>query len=281
MALASQEAKFIHNWRVSVLNAAKDCELTLVRCVRMIIRIVMPNTSPPLDLAEHAKQLGISPEDKEALATWFRLLDEVSREGNRELCLRLQQVCEEVFHSQGYSNVMMHGVWDGPSSSRNRKKAVARAGASQRRIATQEASHQPPVLETPPAEGPDHGRSPPPEYFIRDESGAVVAIRLWCGQRTVISHTLWRKMKAMRPVLSRTRDGQPYEEERESWYSSAEAVLQTIGNTLGDLLEYLEECSPSDEQRILFQQFIAEDGGQREVMVRLLASIQKTAVERV
>jgi hypothetical protein len=284
MALSPQEAKFVHNWQVSILNAARDCDLTLVRCVRMIIRIVMPNTSPPLDLAEHAKQLEISPEDKEALVTWIRLLDEVSREGNRELCLRLQQVCEEVFHSQGYSNVMMHGVWDGSSSSSNRRSAVAREDASQQHVATQEAPHQSPVLETPPAEGPDHGGSPPPEYFIRDEAGAVVAIRLWYGQRTVISHTLWRKMKAMWPVLSRTRDGQPYEEEREPWYSSAEAVLQTIGNgvfTLDDLLEYLEECSPTDEQRTLFRQFIAEDGGQREVMVRLLGSIQETVAERV
>jgi hypothetical protein len=284
MVLAPQEAKFIHNWQASILNAAKDCDLTLVRCVRMIIRIVRPNTSPPLDLAEHAKQLEISPEDKEALATWTGVLDEVSREGDRELCLRLQQVCEEVFHSQGYSNVMMYGVWDGSSGSSNRRSAVARADASQQCVAMQEASHQSPVLETSPAEGPGRSGSPPPEYFIRDEAGAVVAVRLWYGQRTVITHTLWRKMKAMWPVLSRTRDGQPYEEEREPWYSSAEAVLQTIGNgvfTLDDLLEYLEECSPSDEQRALFQQFIAEDGGQREVMVRLLASIQKTVAERV
>jgi len=188
MALSPQEAKFVYNWQVSILNAARDCDLTLVRCVRMIIRIVMPNTSPPLDMAEHAKQLEISPEDKEALVTWIRLLDEVSREGNRELCLRLQRVCEEVFHSQGHSNVMMHGVWDGSSSSSNRRSAITRADASQQRAATQEAPHQSPVLETPPAEGPDHSRSPPPEYFIRDEAGAVVAIRLWYGQRTVISH---------------------------------------------------------------------------------------------
>jgi len=229
MALAPQEAKFIHNWQVSVLNAARDCDLTLVRCVRMTIRIVMPNTSPALDLAEHAKQFEISPEDKEALVTWVGLLDEVSREGNRELCLRLQQVCEEVFHSQGYSNVMMHRVWDGSSSSSNRRSAVAHADISQQRVATQEVPHQSPVLGTLSSEGPNHGGSPPPEYFTRDEAGAVVAIRLWYGQRTVISHTLWRKMKAMWPVLPRTRDGQPYEEEREPWYSSAEAVLQTIG----------------------------------------------------
>jgi hypothetical protein len=284
MALAPQEAKFIHNWQVSILNAARDCDLTLVRCVRMIIRIVTPNTSPALDLAENAKQLEISPEDKEALVTWIRHLDEVSREGNRELCLRLQQVCEEVFHSQGYSDVMLHRAWDGSSSSNNRRSAVASEDASQQHIATQEASHQSLVLETPPVEGPVHGGSPPPKYFIRDEAGIVVAIRLWCGQQTVIPHTLWRRMKAMWPVLSMDRDGQPYEEEREPWYSSAEAVLRTIGNgvfTLDDLLEYLEECSPTDEQRTLFRQFIAEDGGQTEVMVRLLESIQETVAERV
>jgi hypothetical protein len=42
MALAPEEAKFVLNWQVSILNAVKDCDLTLVRCVRMIIRIVMP-----------------------------------------------------------------------------------------------------------------------------------------------------------------------------------------------------------------------------------------------
>ncbi len=51
--------------------------------------------------------------------------------------------------------------------------------------------------------------------------------------------------------------------------------------TLDDLLEYLEECSPTDEQRALFRQFIAKNGGQTKVMVRLLESIQETVAERV
>jgi hypothetical protein len=230
------------------------------------------------------KQLEISPEDKEVLVTWIRLLDEVSREGNRELRLRLQRVCEEVFQSQGHSNVMVHGVWDGSSSSSNRRSAGARADAPQQGAATTEAPHRSPVLETLPAESLDYRRNPPPEYFIRDETGAVMAIKLWYGQRTVFSHMLWRRMKALWPVLTRTRGGKLYEEEREPWYSSAEAVLLTIGNgvfTLDDLLEYLEECSPTDEQRALFRQFIAEDGGQTEVMVSLLESIQETVEERV
>jgi hypothetical protein len=274
----------VYNWQVSILNAARDCDLTLVRCMRMIIRIVMPNTSPPLDMAEHAKQLEISSEDKEALVAWIRLLDEVSREGNRELCLRLQRVCEEVFHSQGHPNAMLHGVWDGSSNSNSRGSAVAREDVPQQRAVAQEATGQSPVLEASPAEGPDRSGDPPPEYFIRDEAGVIVAIRLWYGQRTVISHAVWRKMKAMWPVLSRTRDGQSYEEEREPWYCSAEAVLRKIGNgvfTLDDLLEYLEECSPTDEQRALFRRFIARGGGQMEVMVRLLESIQETVAERV
>jgi hypothetical protein len=125
MALSPQESEFVYNWQLSILNATRDCDLTLVRYVRMIIRIVMPNTSPTLDLAEHAKQLEISPEDKEALVVWIRLLDEVSREGDRELCLRLQRVCEEVFHSQGYPNAMLHGVWDGSSGPSSRGSAIA------------------------------------------------------------------------------------------------------------------------------------------------------------
>jgi hypothetical protein len=284
MALSPREVEFVYNWQVSILNAARDCDLTLVRCMRMIIRIVMPNTGPPLDLAEHVKQLEISSEDKEALVMWIRLLDEVSREGNRELCLRLQRVCEEVFHSQGHPNAMLHGEWDGPSSSSSRESAAAHKDVLQQQTVAHGAAGQPPVLGASPAEGPDRSGGPPPEYFIRNEAGVIVAIRLWYWQRTVISHALWRKMKAMWPVLSRTRDGQPCEEEREPWYSSAEAVLQTIGNgvfTLDDLLEYLEECSPTDKQRALFQQFITKDGGQTKVMVRLLESIQETVAERV
>jgi hypothetical protein len=91
-------------------------------------------------------------------------------------------------------------------------------------------------------------------------------------------------MKATWQMLSRTCDGRPCEEERERWYSSGEAVLRNIGNgvfTLDDLLENLEECSPTDEQRALFRQFIAKDGGQMKVVVRLLGSIQETVAERV
>jgi hypothetical protein len=284
MTLAPEEARFVLNWQVSILNAVRDCDLTLVRCVKMIIRIVMPNTSPTLDLAEHAKQFEISLEDKEALVVWIRLLDEVSREGNRELCLRLQQVCEEVFHSQGHPNVMVHGVWGEPSSSDDSGNTRARAGVLQQDATMREAPHRPPVPGVLPAENPGRSRSPPPEYFIRDETGAVTAIKLWHGQRTVFSHVLWRRMRALWPVRSRTRGGKLYDEESEPWYSSAEAVLESIGNgvfTLDDLLEYLEECSPTDEQVALFKQFIAEDGGQTEVMVSLLESIQETVEKRV
>jgi hypothetical protein len=91
-------------------------------------------------------------------------------------------------------------------------------------------------------------------------------------------------LRALWPVQSRTRGGELYEEESEPWYSSAEAVLQSIGNgvfTLDDLLEYLEECSPTDEQTALFRQFVAGDGDQTEVMVSLLESIQETVEKRV
>ncbi len=272
----------MYNWQVSILNAARDCDLTLVRCVRMIIRIVMPNTSPPLDLTEHAKQSKISSEYKEAVVAWIRLPGEVSREGNRELCLRLQRVCEEVFRSQGYPDAMLHGPWDGASGSSSRESARACEDVPQQRTAAQVATGQSPALEASPVEDSARSGGPPPEYFIRDETGVIVATRLWYGQRTVISHAIWRKMRAMWPVLFRTPNGQPYEEEREPWYCSAETVLKDIGNgvfTLDDLLEYLEECSPTDEQRALFRQFITEDGDQMEVMVRLLKSIQKAVAE--
>jgi hypothetical protein len=100
----------------------------------------------------------------------------------------------------------------------------------------------------------------------------------------VFSHVLWRRLRTLWPVRSRSRSGKLYEEESEPWYSSAEAVLQSIGNgvfTLDDLLEYLEECSPTDEQMALFRQFVAGDGDQTEVMVSLLESIQETVEKRV
>jgi hypothetical protein len=284
MALSPQETEFVYNWQVSILNAARDCDLTLVRCVRMIIRIVMPNSSPPLDLTEHAKQTKISPADKEAVVAWIRLLDEVSREGNRELCLRLQRVCMEVFHSQGYPDAMLHGPWDGASGSNSRGSAGAHEDVLQQQTTAQVVAGPPPALEAPPAGDSACNGGPPPDYFIRNEEGVMVATRLWYGQQTVISHAVWRKMRAMWPVLSRTRNGQPYEEEREPWYCSAETVLKNIGNgsfTVDDLLEYLEECSPTDEQKTFFRQFIAEDGDQMEIMVRLLKSIEKTVAEAV
>jgi hypothetical protein len=218
MALSPQETEFVYNWQVSILNAARDCDLTLVRCVRMIIRIVMPNTSPPLDLTEHVKQSEISSEDKEALVAWIRLLDEVSREGNRELCLRLQRVCEEVFHSQGYPDAMLHGPWDRASGSSSRGSAGDRKDVPQERTTAQVATGPPPALDAPPAGDPARSGGPPPDCFIWNEEGVIVATKLWYGQRTVISYTLKRKMKAMWPVLSRTRDGTPYEEEQEPWF---------------------------------------------------------------
>jgi hypothetical protein len=284
MALSPQETEFVYNWQVSILNAARDCDLTLVLCVRMIIRIVMPNSGPPLDLTEHAKQTEISTADKEDVVAWIRLLDELAREGNRELYLRLQRVCAGVFHSQGYPDAMLHGPWDGASGSNSRESTGAHEDVQQQPTTAQVVTGPQPALEAPPVGDSARSEGPPPKYFIRNEEGVPVATLSWWGQRTVISHAVWRKLKATWPVLSRTRDGQPYEEEREPWYCSAEAVLKNIGNgsfTIDDLLRYLEDCFPTDEQKALFQQFIAEDGDQMEIMVRLLKSIQKTAAAAI
>ncbi len=269
----------MHNWKVSIFNATRDCDLTLVGCVRMIHRIMMPNSSPRLDLSERAKQTEFSTADKEAVVAWIKLLDEVAREGNRELCLSLQRVCAEVFHSQGYPDAMLRGPWDGASGSNSRGSTGASEDVQQQQATAQVATGPPPALDAPPAGDSACSGGPPPDCFIRNEEGVIVATRLWYGQRTVISYTLKRKMKAMWPVLSRTRDGIPYKEEEEPWFRSAEAVLKDIGNgsfTVVNLTDYLENCSPTDKQKALFQQFIAEDGDQKEIMVRLLKSIQKT-----
>jgi hypothetical protein len=172
---------------------------------------------------------------------------------------------------------MLCGPWMEP---RVRIAAGALAPMQQQQTTAQVVTGPPPALEAPPVGNSGRSEGPLPDYFIRNEEGVPVATVLWWGQRTVISHAVWRKLEATWLVLSRTRDRQPYEEERESWYCSAEAVLKNIGNgsfTVDDLLGYLEDCLPTDEQKTLFQQFIAEDGDQMKIMVRLLKSIQKMA----
>jgi hypothetical protein len=111
-----------------------------------------------------------------------------------------------------------------------------------------------------------------------------VATVLWWGQRTVLSRAVWRGLKATWPVLSRTHNGQPYEEEREPWYYRAKTVLKDVVDgplTVDDLLGYFEDYLPTDEQNVLFRRFITEDGDQKEIMVQLLRSIQETAAAAV
>jgi hypothetical protein len=134
MALSLQETEFVYNWQLSVLNAARDRDLVLVRCVRLILRIVRPNSAPTIDLTEHAKQTDISAADKEALKAWLILLDDMVREGDRELCRRLQRVCAEVFHSQGYPEAMLHGPWDGASGSSNHGSTGTHGDARQQQM---------------------------------------------------------------------------------------------------------------------------------------------------
>ncbi len=80
----------------------------------MINRIVMPNSAPPIDLAEHAKQTNFSAVDKEALVVWVKLLDDVINKNDREMCFRFKQVCMKVFQSQGFPDAMLHGPWVRP-----------------------------------------------------------------------------------------------------------------------------------------------------------------------
>jgi hypothetical protein len=179
MALSPQETEFVYNWQLSVLTAARDPDLVLVRCVRLILRIAEPNSALTIDLTEHAKQTTISAADKEALKAWLRLLDNVVQEGNRELCRRLQRVCTEVFHSQGYPEAMLHGPWDGASGLNSRGGTGAHKDARQQQTAAQVVTGPSPALETPPAGNPGRSEGPPPDYFVRNEEGIPVATVLW------------------------------------------------------------------------------------------------------
>jgi hypothetical protein len=110
MAMPPRERQYITNLQLSIIAAVRVHDLEFVRCLRLISRVMMPNSAPPIDLADHAKQEDYSDVDKQALVIWIKVLEDMADIGDSELRRQFREVCTEVFASQGLPDMMVNGL---------------------------------------------------------------------------------------------------------------------------------------------------------------------------
>jgi hypothetical protein len=106
MAMPPRERQYITNWQLSIIAAARVHDLEFVRCLRLISQVMMPNSAPPVDLADHTKQDHYSDVDKQALVVWIKVLEDMADTGDSVLCREFREVCNKVFASQGLPDMM-------------------------------------------------------------------------------------------------------------------------------------------------------------------------------
>jgi hypothetical protein len=114
MAMPPRERQYITNWQLSIIAAARVHDLEFIRCLRLISQVMMPNSAPPINLADHAKQEDYSDMDKLALVVWIKVLEDMADTGDIVLCRQFREVCNEVFASQGLPDMMANGPWVKP-----------------------------------------------------------------------------------------------------------------------------------------------------------------------
>jgi hypothetical protein len=114
MAMPPRERQYITNWQLSIIAAARVNDLEFIRCLRLISQVMMPNLAPPIDLADHAKQVDYSDMDKQALVVWIKVLEDMADTGDSVLCRQFREACNEVFASQGLLDMMANGPWVKP-----------------------------------------------------------------------------------------------------------------------------------------------------------------------
>jgi hypothetical protein len=119
MAIPPRERQYITNWQLSIISAAAVHDLEFVRCLRLISRVMMPHSSPPIDLAAHARQEDYSDADMQALVVWIKVLEDMADTGDIELCRQFREVCTQVFASQGLPDMMANGPWVKPPPPRD------------------------------------------------------------------------------------------------------------------------------------------------------------------
>ncbi len=109
--LSPPQVAYLQRWQKSLLNLAKDKDLELIRCLRIISQRVAPNLGPPLNLEEHKKQTEFSDADEYMSSAWFGAIKGIIRRGDAEMAHYFKTVSDEVFAAQGFPHMMLMGPW--------------------------------------------------------------------------------------------------------------------------------------------------------------------------
>ena len=83
--LSPSEVAYLQSWQKSLLNLAKDKDLELIKCLRIISQRIAPNLGPPFNLEEHKKQTEFSDADEYMSSAWFGAIKGIIRRGDAEM----------------------------------------------------------------------------------------------------------------------------------------------------------------------------------------------------
>jgi len=109
--LSPSEVAYLQSWQKSFLNLAKDKDLELIRCLRIISQRIIPNLGPPFNLEEHKKQTEFSDADEYMSSAWFGAIKGIIRRGDAEMAHYFRTVSDEVFSAQGFPHMLVMGPW--------------------------------------------------------------------------------------------------------------------------------------------------------------------------
>jgi hypothetical protein len=109
--LTPLEVEYLRSWQKLLVNLARDKDLELIRCLRIISQRIMPRMGPPFDLEEHKKQTEFSEADEYMSSGWLGAIEGMIRRGNAEMAHYFKTVSNEVFELQGFPHMTMVGPW--------------------------------------------------------------------------------------------------------------------------------------------------------------------------
>jgi hypothetical protein len=274
MALPPREKQYIVNWQLSIIGAVRNHDLEFVWCLRLISWIMMPNSAPPIDMAEHAKQADYSDMDKEALVVWIKVLEDMAGTGDRELCNRFKEACTEVFASQGFPDMMVDGPLVKPPAPRD--GVEGQTSLREKLIRAAQGLPSEPAMPSTHGVGAQALGEPEPNLGMDKEAAgrSFRAEKLQPDRPARLSLPIWKAMKAKRYLTPRDHG------EEALWHWRAQTVLEDIlGGPLrvDDIIYFFANHDPSPAQTALLSRFIAEEGDPVEIMTKLLEELHTAA----